>query len=870
MSGNTPRLLRATEWLLRRVTSRAAAAAAIGDIYEEFHERCAADRAPLSPTLWVNAQALKAVAAQSRTATRRGLRLLGLTLRDAAYAIRRGPRHARTILLILAVGISAATVTFSVVDAVVLRPLPFEDSEQLVYLGGQKASGWPTPLAPEEFWAIHDHVPALEALGSLRARPSAFSIDGVTEEAPVMHSTAGLFEVFRLRPVIGRVWTGDEERQAETHVAVISHALWQRQFGGDPAALTRTLRIEDAVYSIIGVLDPIADRSRTSGWSWSADVWVPDVPPREGTSAGVSRSVLALGRLNRGVSLERLDAQITSALAPLAAAKPFAYTEWRSRIAPWQNVLIGQSRGWMLLLLGAVALVVVIACVNAANLMLTRSIERSRELAVRSSLGASRRQLALAMLVESVMLSATATACGLLLALWGVAAAKRALPRGVFRLEAIAVNERVFAAAAGAAILTGLLFGAVPAWQASRVSIVSLLKASSVTATPSRRAWRSALLVSQIACVAILLVVSTLFVASFVHVTRADLGLERSNLIGVSALGLRGTLDELQDRLARLPGVTGVAGVSGSSLPLVGPAFGGAYGSTKLRPDGAPEDGAIELQMYRVTPNYFDVTGGVLRRGSTWRADGPGPQPVVIDETAARRLFGNREAVGLHVRGSQGAGDIFTIVGVAPIVRWQGPDQAASPTAYLPLLPNTKAASARFFVRTSAPPVTLVHPIEAALAPFSPPGKMADVRVVDDAFRRLTATRRFNAGLMAIFALLAIVIAAAGVYATITSLVAQQTHEIGVRLALGATADDIGRRVLLATARHVVLGLALGLPAAWWISRGFGALFFQVRPSDLTSYALVAAVIILAALAAAIVPARRASRVDPLVSLRSA
>ena len=868
MSETHPRLLRVLEWLLRQVTTRPAANAAIGDIYEELHERRAADRAPLSPALWLSAQAMKAVAAETRTAGARGIRSTGMTLRDAARAIRRGPRHAWTILVILAVGISAATVTFSVVDAVVLRPLPFERSEQLVLLSGRNPGGWPTPLAPEEFWAIHDRVMALDGVAPVRWIPSAVSVGNVTEELTVVNSTTGLFRVFRLKPKLGRFWTSDEEQRGETRLAVLGYRFWQRRFAADPDVLKRTLKIDDTTYRVVGVLEPIAADTKALGWS--GDVWIPAVPPREGTPNGVSRSLTIVGRIRDRVSLEQLDAQIESALAPLAATKPFGYTDWRPEVRRWQDALVGDVRGWMLLVLGAVTLVVLIACVNAANLMLTRSIERSRELAVRSSLGASRRQLALTLLLESLMLSTAATACGLVLAAWGVVAAKRALPPGIFRVDAIALNERVFAAAACAAIATGILFGSLPAWQASRASIVSLLKASSVTATPSRRRWRSALLVSQIACIGVLLVVSTLFVASFIHVTRADLGLDRSNLIGVSALRSRGTVNELQEQLAGLPGVTGVAGITGSSLPLVGPAFGGAYADTRLRLDGSPEESAIQMQMYRVTSNYFAVTGMSFRRGSTWvRADAPDFAPVVIDELAAQRLFGERDPIGLRVRGG-GAGDLYTIVGVTGTVLWRGPDQEARPTVYLPVPAHAKAGSARFFVRTSAPPATLVRPIESALAPFAAPDLPPDVRVVEDAFRRITAARRFNAGVMAVFALLAIVIGAAGVYATITSLVTQQTHEIGVRLALGATADDIGRRVLVVTGRYVLLGLALGLPAAWWISRGFAAVFFHVRPTDLSTYAIVAAVIALAAIVAALVPARRASRVDPLVSLRSA
>jgi putative ABC transport system permease protein len=468
-------------------------------------------------------------------------------------------------------------------------------------------------------------------------------------------------------------------------------------------------------------------------------------------------------------------------------------------------------------------------------------------------------------------LSIAATVCGLLFAVWGVGAAKAALPAGILRVGAIGLNARVFAASILAALVTGLLFGTVPAWQASRVSVVALLKDGGTTVTSGRRAWRSVLLVSEVACISVLLVVSTLFVASFIRVMRVDLGVDRTNLLAVAPNApFNGTVDEVQSRLKQIPAVVDVAVVTSSSLPIVGAAFSGGYADSKIRPaDAETGQTPVQVRVYRVTPNYFAVTGMAFRRGSTWTAAMAAEStPVVLDELAARGLFGDRDPVGRHVRGDD-LKSVFTVVGVVPYVRASGPEREALPSAYLAILPNATRRYASLFVRTSVPPDGLVSVVEAALGPLAPSGGARYVYLVDEAVRRMTATRRFNATLMSAFALFAMLIGATGIYAVIASVVAQRTREIGVRIALGATTRNIHRDVMAQAGCHLLLGLAVGLPAAWWISRGFGALFFQVRPSDLSIYVIVATILAAIGLIAAAVPARRAARVDPVVSLRA-
>jgi putative ABC transport system permease protein len=868
---NQPRPARAIVWLLQRISSTHAAHAAIGDIVEDLQERTSAGRRPRWPSLWLTLQVIEAAGAAARIAAPRFLRSAGHTLRDAARALRRSPWHATFIFVVLALAVSAATVTFSVVDAVVLRPLPFDQSDSIVRVMGRRTlTDWPTGLTTEQFWAVRDQVSAFESVASLgRSKTAVSAAGGATENLDVVHSTAELFQVLKLGPVIGRLWTNDEVTRGEPHVAVISSRLWRAWFGAEPAVLGRELRLDKQSYRIVGVLQPSADLTEPIGWLM--DVWVPDIPPRTGPYRRGGGTIAALARLRPGVTVPQAASQVQSVVAPLASATPAPGAEWRSEVVGWQESMIGKARGWMLLALGAVALVVLIGCVNAANVMLARSLERARELAIRASLGASRRQIALSLVVESLMLSLAAGAFALLFAVWGVGAAQAALPRGLFRAATIGLNGRVFAMSILAAVATGLLFGTVPAWLASRVSIVAMLKDAGTTSTSGRSGWRRALLVAQIACISVLLVGSTLFVASFIRVVRLELGIQRSNLLAVSSnVEFNGTVDDVQDRLKATPGVVDVAVVTYTSLPLVAPVFGGAYGASQLRAaDAGPPGHSVEVLVYRVTANYFDVTGMPFRRGSSWSAAAPRDAvPLVIDEIAARQLFGDRDPLGLTVRVDRLYG-VFTIVGVVPFVRSQGPEKVVQPAVYVPIAPNPARKYAALFVRTSKPPADILPLVEARLAPFKPASDFPYVHLVDEAFRRLTETRRFNAALMSFFALFAMLIGAAGIYGVMASLVAQRAREIGIRIALGATSNDIRRGVIGEAGRHLALGLAGGLPIAWWISRGFGTLFFQVRPTDLSIYVTVAVLLAAVALVAAIVPARRASRVDPVVSLRA-
>jgi predicted permease len=853
---------RALVWLLRLVSSRDEANAAVGDVFEELHERNKSDRGPSRPRLWLNLQIIRAIGTAVVTRMPRLVRSGGLIIRDATRALRAAPAQALFIVLVLAIGISAGTITFSVVDAVILRPLPVEEPNQLVTIAGPD---FKRRISPEMYWRIREHLQSVDTLAARSTTTGVtFTVSSVTQGGAVTAASSDIFRLLRWSPAIGRFWTTEDEARGDVDVAVLGHRFWRERFQGSTSVLGEKVTVDERprAYRVIGVLPGNADHPELD--LTSTPVWIPLVVPR--TGSGHWGGILA--RLRPGVSIAQVSGDVERIVS---------LPEWRPVVSPLHEVYVSRLRGWMMLALGAAGLVVLIACVNAANLMLTRSSGRAQELAVRASLGASRRRLAAAMLAEGLLLSAGATGVALLVGIAGVRAVKNAITTallGTFRAETISLNGRVLAAAVAAAVLTGVLVSLVPAWQSSRTPLSSLLKDATAAST-ARRRWRSVFLVTEVATVVVLLVVSWLFVASLIRVAGIELGIDRANLLAVKPRAeFRGSVDDVKRTLEVLPDVKSVAVATGASLPLIGSAFGGAWiTNTMTRADGsAGSDDARKLTVlqYRVTANYFDVAGMSFLRGRTWPDDPAlNATAVVLDEQGARQLFGADDPVGRQVRATDPAG-VFTVVGTVPHVFARGPEATDPPAAYIALSPNPARNYAGLFVKTSRPAdemVALVNDALTSLAPLTPPDEPF-VFVADEAVRRITATRRFNAGLMSAFGLVGVLIGAAGVYAVMGSFVAQQTREIGVRLALGATPLRIQRGVLALAWRHLLIGLALGVPVAWWLSRGFASLLFQVTPGDVSVYIGVSTTLIAIGVLAAWIPAHRAGKVDPLVSLR--
>jgi predicted permease len=861
--------------LLRLVLSRDRAAAVLGDLTEE-----SARRRPRFPRLWLARQALLYTAAALLAALPRIARAARLTVRDARRGLAASPSTTVAAVLILALGLAAATVTFSVVDHVVLRGLPFDEADRIVAIEGVNRNATRAPrVDPADYHAWRTEKAFASVAMWHPPTPMTLRRGAETERLPYVAVTSSLFDVLRVRPLAGRLFDPIHHTAGRDRVALVSHEFWQRALGGAADVVGRLLETTGEPIQIVGVM-PRGFRFPLSVEP-SIDIWRPYVPrPGEESLAGRegrTTDAHVLARLADGASIELARTQASAISARQAAAFPRAYDGWAVHLTTLHESLIGSVRTWMVLLLVAVALVMAVACVNVASLLLARATARARDFAVRAALGASRRRLVAALTLEGLMLAGTAAALGVLAAYWGVETARAALPEGIARAAAIALDARVLAAAIAATIATGLCFGVVPAWHARRVDPTDALRdAASASARPSRRRWQRAFLVAETSLVVLLLVVAALFVASFARVTGLDLGFERANLAGVRPLPAsagvpaaervlreNAIIDRAVEVVSRLPGVASVAVSAWTDLP-----FGFVWDTRLESADASSTAVATDVDLRGVSAGYFETAGIAIVRGRGFDARDREGQPsvAIIDERAARQLFGDADPVGRRVRFGTSTS---IIVGVAANVRLHGPEGRTTGQFYYALSQSPRQGQRQLVIRTAAPVAHVLPAIEATVASLVPPGsRRAQVVVLEDRFRALTAGRRFNAGLMTIFGALALVIGAAGVYSVMAFVVGQRTRDLGVRVALGATRGAVLRLVLAGAGAEISVGAAIGLAAAWAISGVFASQLFGLAATDPAVYAVVALVMMTVGLGAAYLPARRAARVDPIAALR--
>lgn len=787
-----------------------------------------------------------------------------LAFRDARRSIVRFRATSLAAVLILALSMAAGAVTFAVVDTIVLRSLPYADSGRLV------AVSLRTPREPRGRLAVADYhgwrtgASSFEYLAAWQPWPFTLADQRGTEPVTMVIATASLFDVLRVRPTIGTVFGEEHETPGRDAVAVISHGLWQRRYGGDPGVLGKSLETPTGAVTIVGVMPP------TFGFPVEAEqpaaIWRPLAPPPEERvlTSGRSSYLRVIGRLRDGVSLEQAQADVDRVFAGFAAEHPGLYANLQPRTEYLLDTLTDRVAGWMQLVLAAVLILMAIGCVNVANLLLTRAAHRARDISVRLSLGATRAQVMFALLVESLVLGAIATTAGLVAAAWLLRIIKAALPPGIARTDAVHLDARVLIACATAGFVTALVAGLVPGWQVSKLAPAQVIKDGSGTSTPARRRWQNALLITQVALVTTLIVASTLLIGSFASIVRADLGFSRHNLAGVrlpapvQAVSPADFYTRAREVIDSVPGVASIAMLGGSSVPL---STGGSTGVRISTPaTGAPP---VSADFRRVSPEYFQTAMIPVLHGRTFTTGDHDQAVAVIDQLAARHLFEGHSPIGQRVEPLG-----LTVIGVVANVKLLGPEGSSQAQIYR-MLSDTDKIGRVLLVRTSAPVATTVPALQAALAPLMTDRRSPRVDVVEDQFRLLTADRRFNAGVMAALGLLGLLIAASGIYATTAAMVAQQTKEIGIRMALGASAARVIRGITGTAARQLAVGAAIGAAGAWAASGVLEAIVFGIRPTDPLAYVVPLAIITLGGCLAALVPAMKAAQVDPLQTLRS-
>ena len=803
-------------------------------------------------------------------------------LRHAARGLRRAPGFTVVAALTLALGIGATTAIFSVVHAVLLRPLPYAHAGRaaMVWLDNRRGNNaedihsWPNLADLRAQNRVFDEI-AGYAPGGYNLTQGCAEGACEPERVPAARTTASLFAVLGAQPLLGRVYTAEEEAEGRDGVVVIGHGLWTRQFGGDPKAVGRTVRLNGRERTIVGVL-PRGFAFPTA----ETDVWVPLVVPPRLREARSAYWLYAVGRLRPGVTLERARADMAAIAGRLAAQYP-ENRDLGVNLVTLPDQLVGRSvRTALWVMLGAVGAVLLIGCANVANLLLSRAAVREREVGVRLALGAGRGRLVRQLLTESVLLAAVGGAAGVALAWAGLRALTALAPADLPRLDEVRLDGVVLGVTALVVVATGLAFGLVPALQASRPDLFATLREGGRGGTAGRGGHRLRRLLAgaQVALVVVLLTGAGLLVRSFLELQRVELGFRPDHLLTMElalptakyqqAPQRTAFFDALVARVGALPGVRGAGAISSVFLS-------NTPNSTTFTIEGrarSREEENVEVPLDAVTPDYFRVMGVPLVRGRAFtaadRADAP--PVVIVNENMARRFWPDEDPVGKRFKygDADGDGPWMTIVGVVGDMRRTGFD---APVRYETFLPVAQDAPGRMtlVVRTAGPPLALAGAVRAAVRAIDADQPVYGVASMDQTLGTMVAERRFSMALLATFAALALVLGLVGVYGVTSYLVAQRTRELGLRIALGANPRQIVRAVVRQGMGVAAAGLAVGLLGALAAARLMAGLLYGVSAADGVTLAAVVALIAASTLLANYIPARRAAAADPLAALRS-
>jgi predicted permease len=786
-------------------------------------------------------------------------------LRYAARMLRRTPGFTAVALLTLALGIGANTALFSLVHAVLLRPLPYPAAERIVTAN----------LSLPDYTDLRASSASYDAMGvwaSNRYTLRSEGGGGETEQVLGAVVSPGFFDILGRTAVLGRVFTAAEDHEP---LVVISHDYWQRRFAGSPQVLGRTLTLGGRVCTIVGVLPPEFEypSSRFELWSTFGVAMASTSGQAENRSLRIFKAVALL---KPDVGLEAARAEAAGIAQRLERAHPETNSGVALRIVPLRERLLGGVQPALYVLMGTTAFVLLIACANVANLMLARATAREREIAVRAALGASRTRVARQLLVESLLLAVSGGLLGLLLARAVIDLLPLLSPEGLPRLGTVALNPQVLLFTLSVALATGLAFGLLPAWQAGRGDLMASLKEGGRGSSAGRwaRRVRQGLVVAEIALSLVLLVGSGLLVNSFMRLLRVDAGFVAADLLTFNLelvtfetpqrrAQLVGAVVE---RLRELPGVVAVGG--GTGLPPLNAQRGTRF---DIEGDANPGPDGRSGYFLAVTPGYFTALGTRLLEGRAFEArDAAGTAPAaIVNASLARRVFPQGGAVGRRLRlvNPEHGNEWRTIVGVVQDVRYSGLDDTTEAAIYTPFA-QTPFLWSTLMVRVQGDVGPAMAAIRRAVPEVHPALLASGLQPMSQVVAESVAEPRFNMVLLSVFAALAVILAAVGLYGVLAYLVTQLRRDIGVRMALGARSVDVLRLVLSHSLGLAALGLGVGLLGALFATRLLAALLFGVEPTDAPTFAFVSVFLLAVSLLASYLPARRAMRTDPIVALR--
>jgi predicted permease len=800
--------------------------------------------------------------------------------KDIRYGLRGLLKHpAFTLIAIvtLALGIGANTAIFSVVNAVVLRPLPYQEPDRLVALLGTKDTNQEQLASFADF---NDFTSQTKTLSGLIGVSPLWNLtltgDGEPENIQGLYASGNMFQLLGVSPAQGRAFLPEDDRANGAPVVLVSHGLWQRRFGADPSLIGKTLTINGTRTTVIGIMPRDFQFLEPN-----AEMWLPLQQNQLANSARNVRLLSLVGRLNAGVKLEQASAEFSTIAQRLASQYPDTNSNVGLRIVPLHEQTVGSVRPALQLLFGAVGLVLLIACANVVNLMLVRGASRRKEIAVRAALGASRMRLIRQLLTESVVLSLLGGAGGVLLATWGIRALLALNPFQLPRANRISVDGAVLVFTFAASFFTGIVFGLAPVWQALKLDLHTTLKEGGRSGGPesSQRRLSNLLVITETAMAMVLLIGAGLLIRSFIRLLDVKPGFVTENVLTMQ-VGLPNAgygqpakriafLQQLEANLKTLPEVTSVGFVT--RLPLMS-SLNNVTTFLAIEERPVPIGERPEIDFRRASTGYFQTMGIPLLSGRlvTEQDIVNNNSFVVVNDALAKKFFPGEDPVGKRISTATSSGQQTqwtTIVGVVGSVRHLGLDVEPRPEIYYHT--NTSPPFGPVVViRTTGDPLHVFPSVRQQIREIDPDLPMARVSSMAQLVEQSVAQRRFGMFLLGLFAMFAVLLAGVGIYGVMSYSVSQRTQEIGVRMALGARSTDVLQMIVCNGMTLALLGVAIGLVGAVALTRLMARLLFEVRPTDALTFALVSLGLILVALIACYVPARRATRVDPLVALR--
>ena len=812
-------------------------------------------------------------------------------VRYGARMLLKNPGISIIVVIALALGIGANSAIFSVVNAVLLRPLPYEESERLVFLNEKSPVLDEMSISFPNFTDWRAHTQTFEKIGVYNRASYNLTGAGEAERIVTGQVSADLFSVLRVNALHGRLFTNDEDKPGGTPVAVLSYPLWQRRFGGQLSILNQPITLNGKSYDVIGIMPQAFLYPR------GVEMWVPVGQLSDQTSwkeRGNHPGLYGVGRLKPGATIEQADADMNTIAANLEKQYPDSNAGNRVRLRPLMEIFVGDVRRALWVVFGAVGFVLLIACANIANLLLARATARKKEMAVRTALGASRWRLARQLLTESVLLSLIGGSIGLLLARWGVALILYISPEAIPRSREIGLDWTVLGFTAGISILTGLIFGLLPAIQAGDVDVHETLKESG-RGMSSRQWLRNSLVVGEVATTLVLLIAAGLMIRSFYLLNKVDPGFSHERLTSFSIAlpqnkyatpeARASFYDRLLENIRALPGVESAAAASG--LPLGNNGWQSGF-RIQGRPD-PPRDQVPLVELCSVTPDYFKAMNIPVLRGRAFmdsdnRAHlagqdlsklnedqklAKGRNKIIIDEEFAKRYWPNEDPIGKHVLfGNAAEPRKLEVIGVVGRVKMESLNQNSDRVQGYYAFAQRPEPNMTVLIKGASDPNQLINSVRASIKEIDPDQPIYNVRTMGEIRAESVQNERLNLTLLSLFAGIALVLAIVGIYGVMSYSVTQRTHEIGIRMAIGARPRDVFTMILGHGMKLALIGVGIGLLGAFALTRLMTSMLFGVEPTDATTYGAIAALLIAVSLLACYLPGRRATKVEPTISLR--